>query len=670
MRQVSVRISLSFFWIGILRITTPIVHADGKHFPEKAYKASPAIPLQRAILVFKDNTETLVIESALDGQGQQFGWIIPLPAKPTKFEQASSGLLETLSLNLQPNIIHDLSELVKASLVFAVLVTLLYLGAIYLKGHVSSAVIVILVILFFAGLFVSSSQLAKNVVGTPQLEISGVAVSDAQIVGNYELLILEATESNALDQWLGNNRFKGLSGEDKKIVDDYIADKWCFVAAKLTRGSEGFTRPHPLAMTFPTEQAIYPIRLTGTIGSNLYLELFVIADQQAYAKGLNPELVDTYKYSSQLKVIESLIDEDTVASGFSGGTYQVRIGHPDANQYLWSGCTISKLFAELKSEDMKDDFIFSFKRTRPYQKRYFSQQGEFHSALIFSFHVWWLSLVISSIIIAKRKNQVSSRLPVGQIFLLSLLLTASTYGIMRLSVSGFKVQSESGSTWLWDHKYNYMATQRLGCLAKEFDSFTGFSEEQAEDQIDHFFQCAGQKNIFTGNRMKLGDAPGEISIRKENESLILSCYSREGIPIGLRLSDESTQDLFKSLKEPDEVFQEIWRNDGEVDDDALDWISHRGHGLVEMWSILSRLYQTQPKDKFDSIFCNLQKHLNQLPSQLSEDRLKRMVEFEMGMLGCLCHIVPPTNLEDIGAVEVFLKKAQAWYTNADGNSKI
>lgn len=65
--------------------------ADGKYFPQNAYKVPPAIPTQRTILVYRDGIETLIIESALEGPGQEFGWVIPLPSRPTRFEEASPG---------------------------------------------------------------------------------------------------------------------------------------------------------------------------------------------------------------------------------------------------------------------------------------------------------------------------------------------------------------------------------------------------------------------------------------------------------------------------------------------------------------------------------------------------------------------------------------------------
>lgn len=107
----------------VLGVSHNALWADGKYFPEKASKKAPSIPRQRAVLAWKDGMETLIIESALDGEGQEFGWIIPLPAEPCTIEQASTGFLDTLSLNLQPKITHDLSERLKTTVRISILLT-------------------------------------------------------------------------------------------------------------------------------------------------------------------------------------------------------------------------------------------------------------------------------------------------------------------------------------------------------------------------------------------------------------------------------------------------------------------------------------------------------------------------------------------------------------------
>jgi hypothetical protein len=105
--------SRSFVILAVLSVGVGLpsmqsAYADGKFFPEKAYKIGPDIPSQRAILVYKDDIEKLTIESSLDGKGQEFGWIIPLPSIPTEFRAVSPGLLQTFDSIVQRKIIHDL----------------------------------------------------------------------------------------------------------------------------------------------------------------------------------------------------------------------------------------------------------------------------------------------------------------------------------------------------------------------------------------------------------------------------------------------------------------------------------------------------------------------------------------------------------------------------------
>ena len=79
--------------------------ADGFYIPEVRRKL-PDIPLQQAVLSWKGGVETLVVESTLDGEGNSFGWIIPVPSSPRSFEKVSPGLLRTLSFQVQPKLVH------------------------------------------------------------------------------------------------------------------------------------------------------------------------------------------------------------------------------------------------------------------------------------------------------------------------------------------------------------------------------------------------------------------------------------------------------------------------------------------------------------------------------------------------------------------------------------
>ena len=79
--------------------------ADGFYIPEVRQKL-PDIPVQRALIKYRQGIETLMIESTLNGSGKNFGWVIPVPGQPLQFEKLSPGLLKTLSVQIGPSINH------------------------------------------------------------------------------------------------------------------------------------------------------------------------------------------------------------------------------------------------------------------------------------------------------------------------------------------------------------------------------------------------------------------------------------------------------------------------------------------------------------------------------------------------------------------------------------
>jgi hypothetical protein len=95
-------IQLTFIIVAIVSLSSFCL-ADGCFIPE-AKKKIPSIPIQRALVKYQNGIETLIVQSTLNGEGQNFGWIMPVPAEPYKFEKISTGLLKTLSLQLQPKI--------------------------------------------------------------------------------------------------------------------------------------------------------------------------------------------------------------------------------------------------------------------------------------------------------------------------------------------------------------------------------------------------------------------------------------------------------------------------------------------------------------------------------------------------------------------------------------
>jgi hypothetical protein len=267
---------------------------DGVYLGEAAVKKPPEIPSQRAALLYRNGQETLIIESAFSGEGQRFGWIIPLPSPPTKIEQASPGIIKTLSLAVGPKVKHDelhvelsLVKILGGLVALPVLLTLVF----NFQRPFFCIVVELLIGLFSVGIFLPALGRARGYQAPMNPDIQ---ILDKRIVGNYEIQVIKAEDAAQLDQWLKDNELMELPERGVKIASDYIKQGWCFVTVKLQREGSGFTRPHPLAMTFDTKKPIYPMRLTSLTESKLYLELFVIADQSAHAEGLTVEVSDRY----------------------------------------------------------------------------------------------------------------------------------------------------------------------------------------------------------------------------------------------------------------------------------------------------------------------------------------------------------------------------------------
>jgi hypothetical protein len=508
------------------------VYADGKYFPEQAYKATPAIPSQRAILAYKDGIEKLTIESALDGQGREFGWIIPLPAKPTEFEKVSPGLIKTLSLIIQPKITHDLTSAIPLLFLLTAIITLWCLSVLIGKPKhpLYRLLMILLIALFLGSILMPALGPAGGGAGIQRTEISGVRVQDVQQIGAYNLAVLEADSATALDKWLATNGFVGLTDEDKQTISDYIEDGWRFVAAKLRREGSGYSRPHPLAMSFASEKPIYPMRLTATTGSRVYLELFVIADKKATCDKLTCELSDTYAFEQKAR--QSVPDREFL-SGFAGKRYRQGIGHPETKGVMWDGCVLSKLCGVLTPAEMAEDIILELTTDQPYQEHYYSQQGAKHTAVVASLTAWCILLPVFTglfyITIESKKGRKFYLLRIiVPSALLSLLLWVCTYTLLP------KVEVVSTGNrrppFLIDYRANRNMLLEKEALAQEHDYFKDVKIHEIMTAVETHFKSKDYKNAYTGEDIKHEDSPGNYTVFEDERGVVLRNYSREGYP--------------------------------------------------------------------------------------------------------------------------------------------
>ncbi len=105
---------------------------------------------------------------------------------------------------------------------------------------------------------------------------SGVTVEASYTVGEYDILILSAEESDGLIEWLQENNYNIPNGAER-VVDSYLKQDMRFFVAKVNLEEQsklGFAKLRPLQVAYESNRFMLPIRL-GTLNAKGKQELYV-----------------------------------------------------------------------------------------------------------------------------------------------------------------------------------------------------------------------------------------------------------------------------------------------------------------------------------------------------------------------------------------------------------
>lgn len=282
------------FWIAlavlVLAGAGAQARADGKAF----HSAAPnlTMPDQRAIIVWKDGVQTLVISTAIDmpaaADGAKSAWVVPLPTagKAPEVFPVDAGVFDAARAACTPRLARVPADLAATLFILAVISwTGVLLPA---RRTVTAAVasIVCAVVLVAAMLPALGKARAG---GEPGVSDSAVRILDARRVGAFDTVTLSSSDPAELIRWLGDNSFSLPPGIER-VVADYVAKRWVFVAVRLAddaAAGAGRVEPHPLGFRFATATPVYPLRLTGVGNGNLDVELFVFGPGTASTPDLS-----------------------------------------------------------------------------------------------------------------------------------------------------------------------------------------------------------------------------------------------------------------------------------------------------------------------------------------------------------------------------------------------
>jgi hypothetical protein len=106
----------------------------------------------------------------------------------------------------------------------------------------------------------------------------GVTIEATYQVGEYEILVLSAEQSDGLTIWLTENGYRLPAGAES-VLGSYIRQEMKFFVAKVNLGTQafsGFRTLRPLRVSYQSPRFMLPIRL-GMVNAHGPQELFVFA---------------------------------------------------------------------------------------------------------------------------------------------------------------------------------------------------------------------------------------------------------------------------------------------------------------------------------------------------------------------------------------------------------
>ena len=117
---------------------------------------------------------------------------------------------------------------------------------------------------------------SQNTLGVEREAKLGVTVEEQFSVGEYDIVILSAKESDGLETWLIQNDYKIPPGA-KELLQPYIRQNLKFFVAKVNLeeyDSNGFEKLRPISMAYESPKFMLPIRL-GMMNANGDQDLIV-----------------------------------------------------------------------------------------------------------------------------------------------------------------------------------------------------------------------------------------------------------------------------------------------------------------------------------------------------------------------------------------------------------
>jgi Uncharacterized protein conserved in bacteria len=503
--------------------------ADGKVFSHTTAFADPTIPDQRALICWSNGIERLVIDTRFVGGGTNFAWIVPLPSPPL-IEEATTGIFPTLAFQLRPNVVHDPEAAFGFFIFFTAIAYLLIFVRVggtptisdmaacaiaalcFVTMHPGISLIVFLILswlvyrirrglekpwaILVAVLFgVLLSAMLLPALGTASRSVSlndGIIELTQKRVGAFDTTTLSSKAPNALLNWLRDNQFE-IPTNAAPTIADYEKKGWVFVAAKLRRDDPAVSTNsiHPLSFTFRSEQPVYPMRLTGSGGTELKVELYVFGPSRADADFFNTERCAATWFP------ETTYDRPT--------REKIPVIHPLLRQWAQGSQVATKLTTKLTPDQMQQDVFIRWTDFSPVQQTLYSSKGAVKKAADWSTGLLLALFLLGSAMIKIKRG---GRHAIAKMIAVVAGISVFTFGIICVALPKTVVHSSK-----FPSMYARMTSQRLNLDALyEWTNSPPKSLDEARRIVSKIPKYV-TNNLFLGGEIHEEDSPGNYIIR-------------------------------------------------------------------------------------------------------------------------------------------------------------
>jgi hypothetical protein len=212
----------------------------GAYIPDTA---GPAVVNEHALLAWDGHREDILMSLNVRGQSSTAAWIMPVPSAAA-VTLAEPGIFDELTRLTAPRVEYRDSWWPTFD---------------WLHG------------------FGSADGVSAAAPGHHHVD-----VLSNQRIGPFDVTELSADDPAALSTWLATRGFAQPSGLSRNLAP-YLADGWQVVAIRLVpdgRGAALTGALQPLRLSFDSDRAVYPMRLSQAATTPQSVDLFVLADHR------------------------------------------------------------------------------------------------------------------------------------------------------------------------------------------------------------------------------------------------------------------------------------------------------------------------------------------------------------------------------------------------------